>query len=197
MSVQPSTPAERTRQAIVDAVVAVVEASSLEDLALEAVAKEAGVARATIYRHFPGGRDELVRATIEREVASFWRDLAVAVEGEADLGGRLVRGLMIANQRIAEHDLLQRLLRYEPEELLHVLIESEPLVHTVLRAYLTELLEGVPRREGVDVGEAADYLTRMLLSHIGTAGRWDMADEVSVRRLVETQFLLGIVPDAT
>lgn len=195
MSPATSTPAQRTRDAIIDAVVSVVEASSLEDLALGAVAKQAGVARATIYRHFPGGRDELVRATIEREVAGFWRDLALAVEGEADLEGRLVRGLMIANQRITEHDLLQRLLRYEPEEILHVLIESEPLVHTVLRVYLSELLGGVPLREGVDLDEASDYLTRMLLSHIGTAGRWDMRDEASVRHLVATQFLWGIVPE--
>lgn len=185
--------AHRTRQAIIDAVVSVVEAASLEELALGTVAKHAGVARATIYRHFPGGRDELVRATIEREVANFWRDLALAVEGEADLEGRLVRGLMIANQRIRDHDLLQRLLRYEPEELLHVLIESEPLVHTVLRDYLRGFLDSAPRREGLDIDEASDYLTRMLLSHIGTAGRWDMGDEESVRRLVRTQFLTGIV----
>lgn len=193
MSAPKPDAAHRTRQNIIDAVVSVVEAASLEELALEAVAKQAGVARATIYRHFPGGRDELVRATIEREVANFWRDLALAVEAEADLEGRLVRGLMIANQRIRDHDLLQRLLRYEPDELLHVLIESEPLVHTVLRDYLRGFLDPAPRRDGLDIDEASDYLTRMLLSHIGTAGRWDMDDEESVRRLVRTQFLTGIV----
>ena len=39
----------------------------------------------------------------------------------------------------------------------------------------------------------AEYLTRMLLSHIGTAGRWDLADRDQVERLVRTQFLAGII----
>jgi len=175
-----------------DAVVRCVEQESLTNLSLEAVAAAAGVGRATIYRHFPGGRDQLVAETITREVARFWRELATEVAHAASLEDRLVHGVMIANRRVAEYDLLQRLLSLEPEELLTALIASEPLVHTVVRDYLADLLRAEVLRDDVDVEDAADYLTRMLLSHIGTTGRWDMTDEAVVRRLVRTQFLAGI-----
>src|SRR3546814_2658918 len=41
-------------------------------LTVEAVAVRAGASRATLYRHFPGGRDELVARTIDREVERFF-----------------------------------------------------------------------------------------------------------------------------
>ena len=47
--------------------------------------------------------------------------------------------------------------------------------------------------DGLDLETAAEYLTRMLLSHIGTAGRWDLTDRTQVERLVRTQFLAGII----
>jgi len=176
-----------------DAVVGCVDRVGLSGFALEDVASAAGVGRATIYRHFEGGRTQLVREAVTREVARFWEFLAEAVAGEPDLEGRLVSGLMVARQRIAEYDLLQRLLAAEPDELLPALLSSEPLLHQVLRDYLEQVLATSTLSDGVDVREASDYLTRMLLAYIGTAGGWDMADRAEVRRLVRTQFLAGIV----
>jgi hypothetical protein len=102
---------------------------------------------------------------------------------------------MLAQQRLQTHDLLQRLLAVEPEEFLPALFESEPLVHLVVRDYLRSLLAAEQLAEGIDEEEAADYLARLLLTHIGSPGRWDMSDEVQVRRLVRTQFLAGILRD--
>jgi len=178
-----------------DAVVVCVDRAGLGGFALEDVAAEAGVSRATIYRQFDGGRDQLIRETVMREVARFWAELGLAVADIADLEGRLVAGLMLARQRLAEHDLLQKLLASEAEEFLPALFESEPIVHMVIREYMTVLLTAEQLRPGVDVDMAADYLTRMLVMHIGTPGRWDLADEAQVRRLVSTQFLAGLVPD--
>jgi AcrR family transcriptional regulator len=176
-----------------DAVVACVDRRGLAGFALEDVAAEAGVSRATIYRHFQGGRDQLVREAVTREVARFWTDLAVAVEDIDDLESRLVVGMMLATERLQTHDLLQRLLAMEPEEFLPALFESDPLVHLVVRDYLGDLLQGAQLAPGVDPTDAADYLSRMLLSHIGSPGRWDMTDEAQVRRLVRTQYLAGVL----
>jgi len=68
-------------------------------------------------------------------------------------------------------------------------------VHLVVRDYLQSLLAAEELTEGLDVEEAADYLARMLLTHIGSPGRWDMTDEAQVRRLVRSQFLAGILSD--
>jgi hypothetical protein len=102
---------------------------------------------------------------------------------------------MAANRKVDEHVLLQRLLTSEPDQLLPTLFESETLVQGVVREYLATLLVGETLQPGVDVSDAADYLGRMLVMHIGSRGRWNLADEAQVRRLVRTQFLAGVVAD--
>jgi AcrR family transcriptional regulator len=185
-----------TRDRIMDAVVVCTERVGLKGFALEDVAHEAGMSRATIYRHFEGGRPQLIRETVTREVARFWGELADAVRSMPHLEDRLVAGMMLAQEKLQTNDLLQRLLAVEPEEFLPALFESEPLVHLVVRDYLLALLAVEELDDGLDVEEAADYLARMLLSHIGSPGRWDMSDEVQVRRLVRTQFLAGVLREA-
>ncbi len=59
--------ARRNRDAILAA--ALVALTDSPDASLNAIAKRAGVANATLYRHFPT-REELVLATYEREVAT-------------------------------------------------------------------------------------------------------------------------------
>jgi AcrR family transcriptional regulator len=176
-----------------DAVLVCVERAGLANMALEDVAVQAGLSRATIYRHFAGGRDDLIRQTMTREVTRFWAELATEVASSPDLESRLVAGVMAANRKVDEHVLLQRLLTSEPEQLLPTLFESDTLVHGVVREYLAAMLAAENLRDDVDVTEAADYLSRMLVMHIGSRGRWNLSDEAQVRRLVRTQFLAGIV----
>ena len=185
------------RDRILDATISCVDRSGLNGFALEDVASEAGVARATIYRQFPGGRVELIRAAVTREVAAFWTELADTVRGHRDLESRLVVGIMAAHRRIAEFELLQRLLASEPGDLLTVLHESDQVVHTMMVGYLRRLLDREVLRHGVDPDTAADYLARMLVSYIAGAGDWDLSDPARVRRLVRTQFLAGIVEDTS
>lgn len=181
------------RDRIMDAVVACVERGRLQDVSLESVADEAGLSRATIYRHFPGGRTQLVNDTVTREVAAFWGELAEAVQPLADIEDRLVVGLMEARRRIDDNELLQRLVASEPDDFLPALMASDQLVHLVIVGYLRDLIANEPLVPGCDLDEAAEYLARMLLSHIGTGGGWDLSDRAQVERLVRTQFLAGIV----
>lgn len=176
-----------------DAVMVCVDRAGIGSFALEDVASEAGVSRATIYRHFPGGRQQLIGDTVTREVARFWGELADHVRPLRDLGDRLVVGLMEARKRIDENELLQRLLASEPDDFLPALSESDQLVHVALVGYLKDLIAREELVPDLDLDMAAEYLGRMLLSHISTAGRWDLTDRAQVERLVRTQFLAGIV----
>ena len=108
------------------------------------------MSRATIYRHFEGGRPQLIRETVTREVARFWADLADAVRSLPRLEDRLVAGMMLAQERLQTNDLLQRLVAVEPEEFLPALFESEPLVHLVVRDYLPALLAAEDLAAGLD-----------------------------------------------
>jgi hypothetical protein len=46
--------------------------------------------------------------------------------------------------------------------------------------------------EGTDLDAAADFLARMVLSHISSPGRWDLNDPEQVALLVRSELLAGI-----
>jgi hypothetical protein len=64
----------------------------------------------------------------------------------------------------------------------------------MIAEFLTPYLERHELRPGTDVARAADFLARMVLSYMGSPGRWDLGDEVEVSRLVRGELLAGIVP---
>jgi AcrR family transcriptional regulator len=53
---------ERTREELVDAVLALIGEHGIDGVTIDRVADEAGLSRGTIYAHYPGGREELLRA---------------------------------------------------------------------------------------------------------------------------------------
>ena len=152
-----------------------------------------GVSRASVYRHFPGGREQLVDEAITWEVGQFLLRLGAAVEQEQGFEARLIRGLMFGHRAIEEHEVLQKLLETEPGRFLPQLRETTPMVLAVISDFLRDGLATERLRPGVDQHQAADYLARMVLSFLGTAGGWDLDDEDQVRQLVRTQLLAGIV----
>jgi AcrR family transcriptional regulator len=182
-----------TRERLLEAAVACVERSGLAKTTLEDVANEAGLSRATVYRHFPGGRDELMAETIGWEVAKYLGRLADAIEPESGIEAKLVRGLVFGHQAIDEHLLLQRVLNTEPEVFLADLQPTLPVMAALVQAEARRLLDAERLRPGIDADEAAGYLTGLFLSYVGSPGQWDLTDEAAVGRLVRTQFLAGIV----
>lgn len=174
-----------------------VERDGVRSVSMEAVATEVGLSRTTLYRYFPGGRSQLVSETATWEVGRFWRRLAEAVSELPTMEDRLVAGLVIGTKLIRRSTIMANLMEPELDELVSALRPSETIVHQVIRDYLRDLLmaEGADGRlrEGVDVDEAADYLTRMILSYLGSPAGWDLTDREQTRRLVRTEFLGGIL----
>ena len=152
---------------------------------------------ATVYRLFPGGRDQVLRETVGWEMNRFFARLAAAVDGTPDLASRLEQALVFARRSILEHAVLQKVLSTEPEILLPLLTIEQHRVVRYITAYLVPLLEA-ERSEGrldpvVDVGRAADHVSRLALSLIGSPGRWDLSDPDEVRELVRRELLGGIL----
>ena len=54
------------RERLLEAAYAVVARRGMARTTVEDVAREAGVGRATVYRWFPGGREQLVSETVKR-----------------------------------------------------------------------------------------------------------------------------------
>jgi len=186
---------EAIRERILEATLVCVGRRGMGGLRVEEVAREAGVGRATIYRYFRGGREQLVSETVTWEVGRFFTRLAEAIQDAPDFRSRLERGLRYAHRTVQDHEILQQVLATEPERLIPRLAEMGPLLVAVTRSYLWPLLQAEALRPGVDVEEAADYLARMILSLIDSPGSWDLDDPDQVRELVDTQLLAGVLAD--
>ncbi len=173
-----------------------VERFGLGKTTVEDVAKESGVSRATIYRQFPGGRDELLLETVGWELANYFNELADHVRDAPNLAELLQRGLAFAHHSVTEHAVLNKIMDTEPERLLPLLTTEStktlPFIADFLLPYLRREAEAGRLRPGVDLDRAAEYLARAILSLIGAPGRWDLADPDQVAELVRTELLGGI-----
>jgi len=164
---------------------------------IEDVVKESGLSRATIYRQFPGGREELLLETVGWELANYFTALADHVRDAPDLEQLFERGLVFAHRSVTEHLVLRKILDTEPERLLPLLtVESAktlPFIADFLHPYLLREAERGRLRTGVEIDRAAEYLARAILSLINAPGRWDLDDPAQVRELVRGELLGGIV----
>ena len=180
------------RERLLQATYACVARWGLAKTTVEDAAREAGVSRATVYRYCPGGRDELIGAVVGWEFAHFFRRLYVEVHDAETLEEVMERGLMFAHRAVVEHEVLQRILETEPEILLPRLTIEADQTHTLIAAFLTPYLLRHGMAEGAELDVAADFLARMVLSYIGSPGRWDLDDPEQVALLVRSELLAGV-----
>ena len=181
------------RERILEAGYTCVARYGLAKTTVEDVARASALSRATLYRYFPGGRDQLLRDVIAWETGRFFGRLAEAVSGAPDFPSLLEEALLFAHRAIEEHEVLQKVLQTEPERLLPQLtVESERTL-TFIRRFLVPYLEREELASGVAPEQAADYVARMLVSFIANQGRWDLTDRAQVARLVRTELLAGVL----
>jgi len=185
---------EPVRSRILEATYACVGRYGLGKTTIEDAAREAGMSRATVYRYFPGGRDQLIHEVVAWETGRFFLRLARHVAGTTGFAEMLGEGLRFAHAEIEAHEVLQRVLADEPERLLPILTVESFRIRELVAAFLVPYLEAEERlRPGLDPREAADYLARMVMSFIGAPGRWDLSDPEAVATLVRTEFLAGVL----
>jgi AcrR family transcriptional regulator len=184
--------AEAVRTRILEKTYDTVARQGMGATSIEDVAREAGVSRATIYRYFPGGRDEVFEAVVQWETERFFARLAEEIAGAPDVESLLVEALYCGRKAIEEHAVLQNVLEAEPGLLVPKLTAGTMDVLEVLRAFLVSRLSD-HLAEGVDAEAAGDYVGRMLLSFIASPGRWDLSDREQVRTLVRSELIAGLV----
>jgi AcrR family transcriptional regulator len=182
-----------TRQRIIEATYACVARWGLAKTTVEDAAREAKVSRATVYRVFPGGREELVNAVVSWAMLEFFARLYEHVQDAGSLEQVMERGIMFAHRAIVEHDVLQRVMQTEPDKLLPALTVESIRIRQGIATFLVPFLAQRGVAPGVDLEEAADFLARMVLSYMSAPGRWDLDDPDQVARLVESELLAGVV----
>ena len=188
---------DEPRERVLASTYACVARFGMGKTTVEDVVKESGVSRASIYRLFPGGKDQLLRETVGWEMNHFFARLAEAVYDAPDFASLLEEGLVFAHRSIQEHEVLRKVLETEPERLLPLITVEQHRVLDFITAFLLPDLEREQRagrvRPGVDLAAATEYVARLVLSLIGSPGRWNMDDPEQVRVLVREELLGGIL----
>jgi hypothetical protein len=184
---------DTVRQRVIKAAYLCVSRRGMAKTTVEDVARQAGLSRATAYRAFPGGREEILEATVAWAAREFFLGLQRQVEGAADLEEVMERGLVFARRSIVDHDVLQRVMATEPDRLLPALTVESNRIRGGIALFLAPYLAERKLAPGLDSAEAADVLARMILSYISAPGRWDLEDPAQVAVLVRSELLAGIV----
>jgi AcrR family transcriptional regulator len=180
------------RLRILEATYTCVARYGLAKTTVEDVARVSGMARATVYRYFPGGRDQLEAEVISWEAERFFARLAAAVGDTEGLDEMLEEALFFAHRAIEEHEVLQKILQTEPDRLLPQLTVESTRIVGYIAAFLMPYMEEQARAAGLETAEAADFVARMVLSFTGSPGRWDLSDRAQVGELVRTEVLAAL-----
>jgi AcrR family transcriptional regulator len=186
---------EPQRVRLADAALHCIARQGIAKTTLDDVARIAGCSRATVYRVFPGGKDGVMSAVVDTEVARFFSALALRMGAATDLEDVLVAGMNEAAVRISHHPGLLFLLDHEPEVILpHLAFSHMDSVLEVSSTFTAPFLGRWLDHE--EAKRVAEWAARIVLSHLlCPADGIDLTDEIRVRHLVRTFILPGNRPD--
>ena len=180
------------RLRIVDAALRCVRAKGLRGTTVEEIASEAGMARATLYRAFPGGRESVLRAVTETETARFFSSLAVDLAAASDLAELLVTLITGSARRLDSSVMVAALWREQPDVVLSRLAfsgmdETLALASDFSWPFFAQWMGEDPARR------AGELVARVILSYLMSPEPGiDLTDEVAVGLLVERHVLAGV-----
>ena len=182
-----------TRVRIVDGALECLARQGVAKTTVDDIARAASLSRATLYRTFPRGKEGILAAVVETEVARLFSSLAVAMGEATDLEDVLVAGMVESARRLRSHAALSYLLEHEPgavlphltfAELDHVLMVAGDLAAPFFARWL----------EPAQASRAAEWAVRIVLAYCsGPPAGTDLTDPGDARALVRTFVLPGIL----
>ncbi len=188
--------ADPSTEAILDAAVVEFERHGLRRVALEDVARRAGVSRTTIYRRF-AGKDELIAAVVERENVSLFADIAAELKQAGPQTNYYVEAFTLSILRFRRHRVLNRMMTDEPALVLELAGRHYGAAIERMSDALREIFpEGFAERIGEPaVDELADTILRYAAMALLLPGArpLDTADDI---RAFATQHFLPSLPTA-
>jgi AcrR family transcriptional regulator len=192
----PSGPTGSIEERAVRATLACVARHGLAKTTVDDVAREAGCARATLYRYF-GGKRELVRITVAYEAVRIAADVRAAGEAESTLEDAVVAMSVRAARALREHQALQFIFAFEPELALpHVTFDAGNRFLVGAGAALAPTLTRFVPPERAE--RAGEWLARIVLTHaLAPSSPIDLTDEAAARALVHEFVVPGLVGDET
>jgi AcrR family transcriptional regulator len=180
---------DRVEERIVDAALQLVAAAGTRHLTMDDVALRAGVGRMTVYRRF-ATRQALIDALALREARRCLERIATSFDPRDPIEVRASDVFLATLAVIAEHPLLERLARHEPEALLRELTRNDSEVFGLVRAFLVAQItraQSAGELGPVDPEILAELVVRLAASYVLIPGGLLVTrDEQTVRKTIKT-----------
>ncbi|MBF6330344.1 TetR/AcrR family transcriptional regulator [Nocardia transvalensis] len=156
------------------------------------IARRAGISPATLYRRFES-KNDLVEAVGVREAQLFVAEIEERVGTIDDSEDQLVEVFVAFITLLARNELLQRLLRTEPDIILPRLTTEAGPILAVGRAYLADKLRGLQKTNAeldFDADLVAEIMARLAQSLALTPdGLIPLGDEQAAREFARRTLL--------
>ncbi|HET8930967.1 MAG TPA: TetR/AcrR family transcriptional regulator [Acidimicrobiales bacterium] len=192
---QVTLPLDGTQRSLVDAAGACLARWGVSKTTVADLANEAGCSRATVYRIFPGGKNQIMAVYGLSELQGFFADASDLVAAADTLEDALVDVIAAAANGLSDHEGFQFMLSHEPGLVLPYLGFT-----SIDRLYLlaTEILAPAFDRFTTEhATQLVEVATRITLSHtFQPSATVDLCDRDDVRRLV-TRHLIPICSTPT
>ncbi len=185
------------RERILDATLRVMSRVGVSGLTLDDVARDAGCGRATVYRTFPGGRDEVLQQAALAELHRYLVAVGVALDAAEGLAEQLTAAVHTTAVFVTASAPLRHVLANEPGAILaHVAFDKSPVVFGLAHEVLApRLARHLPADRAA---EAAEWLARLGLSYLAVPNpAVDLTDRAAARHLVTTFVLPGLIDHPT
>ena len=186
--VRPTT----ARDKILDAAEACLRRDGIRRTTALGVAKEAGVSRAWLYRHFPD-KNALLSAALIRRDEAFWRDIQQEVDTAEGFAAKVAAAVMLS-QASPLGPLATELREQEPEAFATVIgTYVEDLIPGMSWFWHRQLVAGVATgelRADLDLDSAAEWVMRIVASLVSVPGATvDVTDARSIQACLDTYLM--------
>ena len=182
-----------TRVRLVDGALGCLARQGIAKTTVDDIARAAGLSRATAYRCFPRGKEGILAAVVETEVARLFSSLAVVMGEAGDLEDVLVAGMVESARWLQGHQPLAYLLEHEPATVLpfvtfggfdQVMRVASDLAAPFFARWL----------EPEQATRAAEWAVRIVMAYCSDPSpHADLTDPADTRALVRTFVLPGIL----
>ncbi|HJC28646.1 MAG TPA: TetR/AcrR family transcriptional regulator [Candidatus Dietzia intestinipullorum] len=178
------------RDQLLDAASAQFESVGIARSTMNDVTRRAGLARMTLYRRF-ANKQELVEATLLREVAWFLTDLQREFDAHDTVEDKLTEGFVFTVETLRDHDLLNRLLETEPESTVpHFTVQGAPLITAAAHFLASEISRAIPdSRTHEELLVVAELTARLVVSFVLTPSTNIDLDDPEVSRAFASNHL--------
>jgi AcrR family transcriptional regulator len=176
--------------AILDAAVVEFQQHGFRRVALDDVARRAGVSRTTIYRRF-ANRDDLVAAVIDRENAVLFANIADELRSRRPQSNYYVEAFTLSIVRFRQHRVLTRMLADEPGLMLELAHQHwDAAVKRMAGALRVIFPPGFAGRIGAEaVDELADTILRYAAMLLLLPSGQKTVDDEDIRAFATAHFL--------